>query len=55
MICDHKKNITTCPECEIDFLDACIARDMKRIEVLKAQIEQEQKSKGETNGVICKR
>ena len=38
--CDHQKE-GMCPACEIDFLDNCIARDMKRIEELKEQLKQQ--------------
>lgn len=32
-----------CPECELDYLDACISRDMARIEVLKQIIAKGEK------------
>ena len=44
--CEHGKEM--CAECEIDFLDACIERDMERIEQLKSQIN---KQKGEQDAV----
>ena len=36
-------SVVMCPKHEIEYLDACIERDMSRIEVLKQKLEQERK------------